>query len=951
MLEVRLLGSFEVKHKKKIINISSRPAQSLFAYLILNAGTGYRREKLAGLFWPDTTEESARDYLRHALWRIRKALESASSTRFLHADDLTIKLEASSDYWLDVAALEMVSDSASAEELIAVLSEYQGELLPGFYDEWVVLEREHINSLFEHHMARLMSLLQNENRWLDILDWGERWIKLGQKPEPAYRALMSAHAAKGEMSKAAATYERCVKSLREFGIEPSEQTKELYENLKAGRATPKSVPVSTKLLAKETSSNLPVPLTSFIGRERELKDIAQLLVASRLLTLVGSGGVGKTRLAIQTAHDSVKKFKDGVFWVDLVGLQDSSLIPQEIAQSLNIHEASNEPIFETLKTLLKSKDVLLVLDNCEHLIEACAHTVEQLLSVCPKLRILATSRERMDLFNETTWHVPSLPLPETGQIFSLKKLKEFASIELFIERAGNIRSDFSLSEQNASSVGQICHQLDGIPLAIELAAARIKVLSVGEVAARLHDRFSLLTSGTRTALPRHQTLRATLDWSHDLLTEAERILFRRLSVFAGGFTLEAAEAVCSEGMKRIDILELFGRLVDKSLVIVDASTSGETRYRLLETIREYALVKLSEAEETAQVRDQHLKFFMGLAERFESKFFTSTQLEWFALLEMDVDNMRSALEWSIPKNNNENTDLVTWRQETGLRLVGGVGFEGFWQRKYTQETIERLQDMLAKARNPTVGRARALKSLGQLHWSTNNFSEGRTCLEEALAISRSLDDRLTLAWSLVYLGAAAGGGGDYNSAQSRIEESLAIAQTLGSRARFIVALNYLVLGDVYFAKGDYVHAQPIYEEAIYSMREARDVTWLGYAARRLGYLKLHVGLISEVQALFNESLGSNVELAHQLGMIACLAAFAALALMQGKEARAAQLCGATENLLAIMSLNLFYIDQVEYDHTVAQLRSNMASKILERAWAKGVTMTKEQAVAFALEET
>src|SRR5215216_2234145 len=264
MLEVRMLGTFEVKYKNKAINIASRPAQSLFAYLILKVGTAHRREKLAGLLWPDSLEETARDNLRHALWRMRKALETASSTRFLHADDVTIGFKQSSDYWLDAAELEKLSENASANELIAVLSKYQGELLPGFYDEWVVLEREHLYSLFEHHMARLMSLLQAEKRWLDILDWAERWIKLGQKPEPAYRALMSAHAAKGDMSKVAATYERCVKSLREFGIEPSKQTQELYKNLKSDRSTQQTASTITKVFAKETSSNIPVPLTSFI---------------------------------------------------------------------------------------------------------------------------------------------------------------------------------------------------------------------------------------------------------------------------------------------------------------------------------------------------------------------------------------------------------------------------------------------------------------------------------------------------------------------------------------------------------------------------------------------------------------------------------------------------------------------------------------------------------------
>src|SRR5919106_4903519 len=260
MLEVRLLGRFEVKHNKKAITISSRPAQSLFAYLILSAGTAHRREKLAGMLWSDSLEETARDNLRHALWRVRKALLASQphNIEYLVTDDVSIAFNASAEYWLDASKLEKLSENASADELIAVLSEYQGELLPGFYDEWVVLEREHLSSVFEHHMARLMSLLQEEKRWLDILDWSERWIKLGQKPEPAYRALMLAHAAKGDMSKVAATYERCVKSLREYGMEPSEPTRALYENLKSGKETLETVSIMTKPITKEAPSNIPV---------------------------------------------------------------------------------------------------------------------------------------------------------------------------------------------------------------------------------------------------------------------------------------------------------------------------------------------------------------------------------------------------------------------------------------------------------------------------------------------------------------------------------------------------------------------------------------------------------------------------------------------------------------------------------------------------------------------
>src|SRR6266540_1252890 len=672
MLEVHLLGKFEVKYNNELFNISSRPAQSLFAYLILNAGTAHRREKLAGLLWLDSLEETARDNLRHALWRIRKVLPPKPKIEYLLADDLSIAFNASSDYWLDAAELEKLSENTSADEMMAVLSEYQGELLPGFYDEWVVLERENVYSILEHHMARLMSLLQDEKRWLDILDWGERWIKLGQKPEPAYRALMTAHAAKGDMSKVAATYERCVKSLREFGMEPSEQTKELYENLKSGKETPETVSIMTKPVTKEVSSNIPVPLTSFIGRQKELKEIAKLLSSSRFLTLTGPGGVGKTRLAIQTAHDSIKKFKDGVFWVGLVGLSDANLIPQEIAQSLNIREISNEPLMNTLKDYLKLKDLLLILDNCEHLIEASAQYAEQLLIGCAKLKILATSRERLGLFNETTWPVPSLPLPEIQQTPSPSEFGEYASVALFAERARAINSDFMLTAQNATSIAQICQRLDGIPLAIELAAARIKVLSVDEIASHLTDRFSVLTSGSRTALPRHQTLRATIDWSYDLLAEPERILFRRLSVFLGGFTLDAAEAVTAgDHVSKSQIIDLLGQLINKSLITVAARSEAsdidaETRYGMLETIREYAREKLREVEEEERVRNSHLEFFVKLVEEYEPKLERAEQQVWLDRLETELDNVRTAIDWALA---SQQTVAV-------LRVVGGL--RRFW---------------------------------------------------------------------------------------------------------------------------------------------------------------------------------------------------------------------------------------------------------------------------------
>jgi predicted ATPase/DNA-binding SARP family transcriptional activator len=950
MLEVRLLGKFDVRRDGKAIAITSRPAQSLFAYLILHAGTAHRREKLAGMLWPDSLEETARDNLRHALWRVRKALPLNSTVEYLLTDDLSIAFNASAEYWLDAAELEKLSEGASADELIQILSEYQGELLPGFYDEWVLLEREHLYSIFEHHMARLMSSLQEEQRWRDMLDWGERWIKLGQKPEPAYRALMSAHAANGDMSKVAATYERCVKSLKEFGIEPSEQTKELYKNLKSGKETPRVESVSTKSIVKDVSSNIPVPLTSFIGREKELKEIARLLSLSRLLTLTGPGGVGKTRLAIRTASHSIKKFKDGVFWVGLVGLSDENLLPQEIAQSLKVREVSNELVIETLKTNLKSKDLLIVLDNCEHLIKACAYYAEQLLAACPKLKILATSIEALGIFNETIWQVPSLSLPEVQQSLSIKELQEYASIELFNERASNAKSGFVLDARNATTVAQICRRLDGIPLAIELAAARIKVLSVDEIASRLDDRFSLLTAGSRTAIPRHQTLRATIDWSYDLLTEPERILFRRLAVFAGGFTLDAAEAVCSQGMRPSDILDLLGRLVDKSLVIVDeVSKTSETRYRLLETIRQYTLEKLAGIEEAREVRDRHLEFFVKLAEKAEANTFGAESVRYSKRRNQELDNTRAAMDWSIQSRQT----IATFRLAAAMSNFWFVGLNDIG---FQRSSISEWHGILNKALSSPEGlehtaeRAKALNASGFFYWAGMSPVSPRREIEEALSIGRELGDDAVVAQALCNLGLIESIQGNYVQARSLLQQGLYLFRELGPERKTEYLYLQIVLGDIAMYQDDLPEARMLYEQSSGTLREIHDGNFLAYVVRRLGQLAWHRGEFEKATELCKESLKLDLELGDERAIIACLSAFAGIALARGKVMLAAHLFGAVSTLLEARTIRLLPTDQMEYDRNLASLHAKFNEQTLKKFWEKGKGMSLDQAIAFAREE-
>ncbi|RPJ26464.1 MAG: hypothetical protein EHM33_11460 [Chloroflexi bacterium] len=954
MLEIRLLGKFEVKNKDKILTISSRPAQSLFAYLVLNAGTAHRREKLAGLLWPDSLEQTARDNLRHALWRMRKALVSISASRFLHANDLTIGFEKSADYWLDVAELEKLDESASADELIAVLSEYQGELLPDFYEEWVVLEREHLSSIFEHSMARLLVLLQEEKRWLDILDWGERWIKLGQKPEPAYRALMSAHAAKGDMSRVAATYERCVKSLHELGVEPSEQTQRLYERLKAGT---EHLGVESTVAVKEKRSespktNLPVPLTSFIGRERESEELKHLLATTRLLTLTGTGGIGKTRLAIQAAHDLIRSYRDGVWWVELAPLADGTRVPQVVAQVLGVQESPSRSWTESVGNFLHEKQLLLALDNCEHLITACAQLANDLLSQCAHLRILATSREALGMTGETTLQVPALSFPVLAHISRFQNLQEFESIQLFVERAAAIHPHLELTQENAFAVTQICHRLDGIPLALELAAVRIKVLTLAEIAQRLDDRFNLLTQGSRTALPRHQTLRATIDWSYELLSESEQILFRRLSVFAGGFTLAAVEAVATGGnVAQPQVIALFGNLINKSLVTVHRQSSsgeGETRYGMLETIRAYARERLEEAGEEVEIRERHLEFFAAFAAHAQKGIYSREQARWFKRLDQEIDNLRVALDWpagSVIQERGPDRHEVTQKQ---FVIVSSLSL--FWERGYRYEIIETLRRLLSldAANELTAEKARALDVGGFLLWSFNRLPEARAFLEESIQIAEKLKDDSLLVWPLMYLGWTFWGLGQYDSARKCLERSLAIAKLLGEDYKGAVGVAMAYLGDIPYAQGNLPEARKRYEEAILLLRELQNPSMLAPSLRRLAYVGVYEGDFVQAFNLFSESLELNRQSAHHHGTVACLAGFAAIHLAQEHFEKAAILYGCVENQLQQSGSTLLFTDTIEYERSVSHLRQKLDEKILSAAWAKGRTLTLEQAIELAL---
>jgi predicted ATPase/class 3 adenylate cyclase len=567
--------------------------------------------------------------------------------------------------------------------------------------------------------------------------------------------------------------------------------------------------------------NLPVELTSFVGREREIAEVESLLVGTRLLTLTGVGGAGKTRLSQHVAAGLVESFQDGVWLVALAPLSDEALVPQAVAAAFGLREDPPRSLVETLADYLAAKTLLILLDNCEHLVEATARLAESLLRAAPGVRILATSREPLRIAGETVWSVPPLSLPKEDEEVTSASPSRTEAVLLFVNRATAAEPRFGLRAENASAVAELCRRLDGIPLALELAAARVATLSVQQIAERLDDRFRLLTGGDRSALPHHQTLSSTIDWSYQLLEEPERICLQRLSVFAGGFTLEAAEAVCSGGdIDTRDVLDLLARLVLKSLVIAE-SGDDSARYRLLETIRQYALDRLIDSRETEAVRHRHCKFLLGLAES-APQWSGAGEEVWTQRMEADNDNLRAALEWS---------EYAQTAHEAHLRLVASAW--RFWEVCGYHTEGRGWLDRAVAASTEAVAplRAKLLMGAGALAGWLSDFPQALRCHEQSLALYRELGDEANVALSLSYLGVPAGAQGDYREATRLFEESLLHARAAGDKA--LIACQLVDLANMALVGRNVSGARAMEEEGLALAREAGSKWILAFALETL----------------------------------------------------------------------------------------------------------------------
>jgi predicted ATPase/class 3 adenylate cyclase len=683
-----------------------------------------------------------------------------------------------------------------------------------------------------------------------------------------------------------------------------------------------------------TPNNLPHQVTSFVGRERVLVEAGALLAGTRLLTLVGTGGLGKTRLSLQLAADVLDDFPDGVWFVELAPLRDPRRVPQAVSSVLGVKEEAGRPVIEALVRYVRDRKLLVVLDNCEHLLHGCAEVAKALLQAGAGVKVLASSREPLHLAGETSCPVPALAAPDAGQVPTPDAMGQYEAVRLFVDRARAAVPQFAITDANAAAVAAICRRLDGIPLALELAAARVRALSVQDIAARLGDRFALLKGGDRTALPRQQTLRALIDWSHDLLDEDERTLLRRLAVFAGGFTLDAVEDVGADPvLARDDVLDVLTRLVEKSLVAMDGASG---RYRLLETVREYAQERLGETTEADCARTRHLAHYVALAERVRPELFGPEQGTWLARLDLERENLLAAHTWA---------DRAPEGARLGLRLVSAVRY--YWisrglLRLGLRVTVEALERPGAQARD--LARCRGLFDAGQLEVCMGHHAEGRRWLEQSLALARELGEETQVGVALYPLCIAALGEGDLPTARRYADEALQIARRQGDKSRLAAALN--AVAQLHRLAGELDLAEPLYAQFQALAEEVGDRGSIAIGLLNRAMVAVARGDAARATTMLREVLAIVAETGSRQAGQSLLEVSAGLAGLRGEWTRVAACFGAAEAQMRQTGIQRDAADEAALSPHVVNARAALG----DDAFADAERTGRERSYEVALDD-
>ena len=932
-MEFRILGPLEVSGADGHLPITAAMHRALLLHLLVRANETVSADALVDALWGARPPASARKLIQIYVSQLRKLLgESVLETR---PPGYAIAVE-----WvrLDSARFERLLEEGSqalldgnpalASTLLGrALALWRGAALADVVDdESVLAEARRLEELrLEALMERIEADLQL-GRHAGLVS--ELQGRVGEHPlqERLRAQLMLALYRGGRQAEAAEVYVDAHRALvDELGVEPGRELRELQHAILNQDPSLQLAPPD-----RTTASALPTPTTRLIGREPELGEIERLLDLPdvRLVTITGPGGIGKTRLALEAGTRARDEFANGVVFVGLADLTDSELVIPTIAEALGVKEHAGEPLRETLVEVIRGRDLLLVLDNLEQVLDA-APDLSELLRAAPRLKLLGTSRSRLRLSGEHVCLVPPLAVPVPSRFADLESLAESAAVALFCERARAVTPGFALTSENAAAVAEICTRLEGVPLAIELAAARIRMLTPRLLLDRLGLRLPLLTEGGWDLPARQRTVRATIDWSYELLNDAEQSLLARLGVFVGGWTLETAELVCPSD----NVLSVLTGLQDSSLVGQEVDF-GEPRYRLLETVREYALERLGT---DAEQRDRHAVAFVGLAEQAESELVGPEQAIWQERLEREHGNMRAALGWLQESG----------QFELELRLAAALG--RFWYvRAHLSEGQSRLEAALVHAgagARPEF-RAKALRTASAIAVIQGEYAKARALAEQGLELYRQLDDLPGTVRSLSNLGAILLADDRPEDAGSVLDESVALARKLPDQRIVALALNNR--GDVALTLGDYDAAAALFEESLALLRKVGDTANIARSLFNLGASTLERGKLPPARDLLRESLSLSIAVGDKEDVAWCLVGLAAVATRTGDPDRGAVLLGAADALLEGMGALMKPFERGLQARTLATIREALDDPRIADAWARGRALTIEQAVAHAV---
>ena len=727
-----------------------------------------------------------------------------------------------------------------------------------------------------------------------------------------------------------------------LNIPPNEQKRFLrYARGELKYAMQDSIEETPWHATASTRTNLPAGVTALIGRESELVEIRAYLMRAevRLVTLIGPPGIGKTRLSIEAAGQSFSDFPDGVFFVALAPLEDPSLIAFTTLQALGYVESKKLPADKQLLEGIGDKRMLIVLDNCEHLVQEAATFAAGFLSACPRLKIITTSRESLHILGEWLYTVPPLELPDENSPMDVESAAHYPALTLFTERARTVQSDFALTAENIKTVSTICAQLDGLPLVIELIAAQLRLLSPQSLLERLNDRFILSAEGARNASARQISLRQAIGWSYDSLTPDEQKLFAYLSVFSRGFTLPAAESIFSRHFAVKSVSDLVASLLDKSLLQRSSDSRSEVRLTMLVTIHHFALERFRQMSEEIEIRNAHLAYFLDLAGQTDKEIHGPNQLEWINRAENELDNFRAAIGWALESQN----------ADAGLRLASKLSFFLF-VHGYLRESIGWLERSLAQSHGVSAAsKAEALRWLGSMvgYDGRNEYDRSSLLLEESLILYRELEDNAGTAWVLTLLGINALYRGEYAKATKLLGESLALRQELGDPWSIAQTLQNFV--SLAMQRGDYVNAKKYSGDTLALFQRAGDPRGIARQLTDLGEIAHREGDFARATTLLTQALSQLWQLRDQFSVAFVLESLASLAYSQGNPERSARLFGAAEALREVIGTPLQAFDRLDYEQNVGSVRKNLDEMTFTRTWAEGRVLTLEQVVAYALE--